>query len=457
MKKAIVPISLIILITCVICYMVASEYKQKGSSGRKTEEADENFVEEANVISDDALIQKGTVILIAKDTKENKLTLRNILGGKAKELAYDGTTQILSRHGEALTADELPIGEILEITFSTHNARLASVKISDNAWSNEKIDKFIIDEEKKTLSIGEDLFELDDNIVVASGDETGELMDITSLDTITLRGFERKIYSIIINSGHGYIRVLNDSYFVGGWIEIGKDIIKPVSEEMLIPVPEGQYTVKVTHKGYLGKEDLTVKRDEETLFDLSKIEIEEVAVGHVQFNLTPDFAQLFIDGEMTDFEERVPLEYGIHRVHAEQAGYIPVDINIKVGSEFANIDIELDMDKSGSSASTSASSKAGGPESADTSSSSGSSSSSSSSTELLLTDNKKIYVEGPAGAEVYLDGTYIGVAPCSAIKVTGQHVITLSKSGYETKSYTINVENDGKDLTISFSELTAKE
>ena len=136
MKKAIVPISLIILITCVICYMVASEYKQKGSSGRKTEEADENFVEEANVISDDALIQKGTVILIAKDTKENKLTLRNILGGKAKELAYDGTTQILSRHGEALTADELPIGEILEITFSTHNARLASVKISDNAWSN---------------------------------------------------------------------------------------------------------------------------------------------------------------------------------------------------------------------------------------------------------------------------------------------------------------------------------
>ena len=73
-----------------------------------------------------------------------------------------------------------------------------------------------------------------------------------------------------------------------------------------------------------------------------------------------------------------------------------------------------------------------------------------------MSDNKKIFIEGPQGAEVYLDGTYVGIAPCSTLKVTGSHTITLSKSGYKPKTYTVNVINDEKDLTLSFSELLAE-
>ena len=233
---------------------------------------------------------------------------------------------------------------------------------------------------------------------------------------------------------------------------------------------EGTYDIKVTNKGYVGRDTLKVTRDKETKLDLSKAEIEEVAIGHVLFKIFPDYAQLYVDGIMTDFEQRVPLEYGIHSIRVELAGYETVHANIRVGSEMANIAIELDKEEnsdssssSSSSSSASSSSSSSASSSSSSSSSSGASSSSSSSTadssnvseNTIISDNKKIYIEGPEGVEVYLDGTYIGIAPCSTLKVTGSHTITLSKSGYETKSYTINVGNDGNDLTMSFSGLTA--
>ena len=55
--------------------------------------------------------------------------------------------------------------------------------------------------------------------------------------------------------------------------------------------------------------------------------------------------------------------------------------------------------------------------------------------------------------EVYLDGNYIGLSPVSFGKTVGSHTITLRKSGFETRSYTIYLYNDGKDTNYSFSEL----
>ena len=69
----------------------------------------------------------------------------------------------------------------------------------------------------------------------------------------------------------------------------------------------------------------------------------------------------------------------------------------------------------------------------------------------------KVYIDNPAGAEVYLDGNYIGVCPVSFQKTSGMHVITLRKSGYETRSYTISVDNEKRDASYSFVELDKKD
>jgi hypothetical protein len=64
-----------------------------------------------------------------------------------------------------------------------------------------------------------------------------------------------------------------------------------------------------------------------------------------------------------------------------------------------------------------------------------------------------VYIDAPEGAEVYLDGNYVGISPCSFKKSSGSHVITLRKSGYETRSYTVQVDDEEKDTSYSFTDL----
>lgn len=481
MKKTVVPTILILVIASLACLTIANRYSKLKRANNpylnKSQEKDNGANTDVNeddspVVSGKRLTAEDTCIVIGKNLEEKQFTLRNIKGGEDKVLNYDGKTGFLTKHDGPLTASEVMPGDIVDVSFTTFDKKLIQVKQSNLAWENKNVTKFIIDDRGKTITIGDELYKMAANSVIASGDLVGKLLDVTDLDTITVKGIDKDVYSIQIEKGHGYIRVSHDSYFVGGWIEIGQDIITLLTESMLIPVPEGTYDIKVTNKGYVGRETLEVTRDKETKLDLSKIEIEEVAIGHVQFDITPDYAQLFVDGIMTDFEERVPLEYGIHSIRAELAGYETVRANIRVGSELANISIELDESLEGDNDVTGGSKKPDGdnPSYVDTAKATEESTTDSStantasnaqdllsdtSKDSIISDNKKIYIEGPSGAEVYLDGAYIGIAPCNTGKVTGNHTITLAKAGYETKSYTISVGNDGNDLTMSFSELNA--
>lgn len=473
MKKTLIPTILILVLSSVICLMVAKAYRDEkhdaaleklngSKSNAVSDDAASTDAPEIPVVDRERLTSEGTFLVVGRNTDEKKISLKSVSGGEENSLIYDGTTTFLTKHEGPMTAAEVMPGDIVDIEFNTHDSKLTKVKQSEKAWEIKEVKRFTIDEKGRTVIVGDELYKMVPFGVIASEDKIGKLLDVTALDTLTVKGIDKDVYSIQIEKGHGYIRISNDSYFVGGWIEVGQEFITIMSENMLIPIPEGTYEIKVTNRGYVGRETLTVKRDKETKLDLSKVEIEEVAIGHVLFTLNPDYAQLYVDGVMTDFEERIPLEYGIHSIRAELAGYETVRTNIRVGSENANITIELDEEKEDTSSS---SSSEGVPDNSSSDSSSSSSEvippvstgSTVTSADAVISDNKQLYIEGPAGAEVYLDGTYIGVAPCHTTKVTGTHTVTLSKTGFETKSYTIQVANDGKDLTMSFSDLTATE
>lgn len=469
MKRAIVPICVIIFIMFVACYLIIMEYaKQKAVDRVKQETEQEN--EAATEIPEGR--EEGIHGLLLSINEENKfMSFQDVSTGKVYELPYESGVKIESQHGDAMTLPQITPGEIFELYYSRATRRLSGLKLSDQVWTYTDVTRFSFDEHKKVMMIGDEAFKFTDDLKLFSQGKEIEIMDVTDIDRLIVRGLDKQVLSVIVDKGHGYLRVLNDTYFVGGWIEIGQEIIKPITEDMLIPVGEGNYTVKVTNRGYAGQEDVTISRDKETALDLSKIEIEEVAIGHILFKIEPDYARLYIDDEITDFEDRVPLEFGVHAIRVECAGYDTIRSNIRVGSDYAEIDITMDEeseDTSGSSSSSSSSSTSSSSTSIVSSNElsstntgtmimpeSGTSSSSSTSTNVpVVSGVQKIHIEQPAGAEVYLDGNYVGIVPASTGKVTGQHVITLSRDGYQTKSYTVNIANDGNDVTFSFSALT---
>ena len=456
LKKALVPILFIIMATLVACYYIITEYNAqkreaaKAASAQATEEKADNT---EDIVDLNELSYECTGTLINKDSDNGTITIQPVEGGDDFLLKYDGTTKFLAKHGNGITVGQLNLGEIVDVTYSVHSGKLKSVQISDKAWTMTDVTKFEIDEKKKSMTIGDETFRIGKDLVVSYGDTLEKIMDVTQLDSLIVKGCDRKVLSITVDRGHGYLRLVNDSYFVGGWIEIGQEIIKPVTSEMLVPVPEGTYHVKVTNKGYAGQEDVVIERDKEAVLDLAKVDIEEIAIGHIEFKINPDFAQLTVDGEMTEFTERVPLEYGVHKVHVEMAGYKSVDTSIKVASEYANVEITLE--KEDEDTQDSATNMLPPSSSQSTMASDNTSSSSTDTSQVVISGTHQIYVEAPEGAEVYLDGNYIGIVPAHTDKVTGQHVLTLSKSGYTTKSYTIMVDTKDMDVTFSFSDLIA--
>lgn len=457
MKKVLVPIVCILLLSILAVYLITTAYQKRNGS------VSGESVETEELVSLDDLIATDTVLLAGKDLTAKKLTIRP-LGDRAEyELIYDGTVPFTNKYGNAITVEEIPAGEILEITYSKHSGVIRSVQVSDENWTLEDVTDFEVNEKKKMITLMGDAYQFDDNIAIFASDAPAALMDLNEMDTITVKGFQRKVCSLIVKRGHGYLRIRNDTYFVGGWIEVGQKIIRRITEDMLLPVPEGSYTVKVSNRGYAGTEKVTVKRDEETVLDLAGIKVEEVAICHVQFKLTPSYAQLYVDDEITDYEERVPLEFGTHRIRVEAAGYQTVNSSVKVGNQYANIEIALDpvdedatedaKDKTPGGAENQTEGVPTGLTSGNDVASATTTPTPSDADHAAVGGSRKIYVEAPVGAEVYLDGNYIGVAPVNVNKVTGSHTITLSKSGSVTKSYTIYVESDDRDVTLSFSDL----
>jgi hypothetical protein len=173
------------------------------------------------------------------------------------------------------------------------------------------------------------------------------------------------------------------------------------------------------------------------------------------------------------------LEYGVYQLEVSADGYLTVKEHIAVGSEVANIEIELTKGESEKSVSsnkkpaslsnndlpTDLSDNTGNTYTTSsttttTSSSSSTTSSSSSSTgmggESSIVQGSRIYIDAPETAEVYFDGIYKGIVPCSFIKESGTHVITLIKDGYETRTFTVTLDNSTENETYSFSALQQK-
>ena len=69
------------------------------------------------------------------------------------------------------------------------------------------------------------------------------------------------------------------------------------------------------------------------------------------------------------------------------------------------------------------------------------------------TTKYKVYIDAPSGVEAYLDGSYIGITPVSFNKAEGSYVVTLRKSGYQTRSYTLQIDAEEKDVNYSFTDL----
>ena len=403
-----------------------------------------------DAIESSVFIYSDTCIVADTDRSASSFTFQNLETGLRYTLTYDSLTYFTDRYDKSITATQVSDGQICNISFNKDEKKLKSLEVASNYFEYTNVSGFKFYNSNTRMEYLKDKYELDENLVVCSGKENIDVLEIADEDVITIRGNGHTVYSISVDRGHGYLSLDNDKYFIDGFIEVDKDIRK-ITEDMVLTVPEGKYSVLISKDGTSAVKEVTVGRNQDAVIDLSDVEIKK-NFGNITFSTDPENATLIIDGEkVNDISKPVKMEYGIHEVIVRADGYETLSKYLSVGTAKAEVEFKLTKlsdsdendDKDDKNTSSDTENKT------DTENKDGNNTAENNENK----NGTKVYIDAPKDAEVYLDGNYIGVVPCSFEKKIGTVVITLKKDGCQTRSYTINLEDINTDSRYSFSEL----
>lgn len=421
---------------------------------------------------------RDTAIVISKNTEASTITFKNMELGRYYTLNYDGATAYYDKYGQALSLEQVRVGEIVNVDFLHRAKRLDSLRLSSETFAFDWVEQFAMETNSREMILNNEVYRLAQDVVVLTEKGIGDRMDINEADVLRVSGHDHLIESIVVERGHGYLRLVNDSFFIGGFLELDHSKIYQVSEDMLLSVPEGTYEVTISNAGCSGAETITVVRDEEYEWDVSEWQ-GEAKYGVLVFTVSPSNAKVYIDGRRVDTDTEQELTYGIHQMVVVAEGYQTISKYIRVSEEYSNMNItmewnggtsESDNNISSNQAETisgndvsanqvssntvSGNTASGNTISGNTTTGGNTASGGTSSDRVPISaSGYKVTIEGPEGVEVFKDGSYIGLAPVSFPKEEGSYIIILRKNGYQTRSYTITVDNSAKDISYSFSAL----
>ena len=457
-------------VVMMLALLITGCTSQASNIGLAKDKANNNVVDTGFSVSTVGSYDSAdTAVVVGVDPGNKAVTLMNMGADRQYTLYYDGTTYVEDKYGGPMTISQIQTGDVVDVYFLKGKRQLASIQMSPEAWIYDSVTNYDLGGLNKTASIGSTTFSLPDNVVIFSEGRRAEVMDIVKQDVISVHGVDHSIYSINVDRGHGYLRLKNDQALIGGWIEVGSAVIREITEDMLLVVPEGSYQVFLSNEGVSAMKDVVIERDKEVVLDVGDLEIARDKTGRILISVTPGDAEVKIDGKDVDISRAVDLPYGIHQVRLEADGYDSLTKYIQVGSEYAKISFTLEKKKEPVEEDSTISRN-------DLESEKGSEKelekpeeqeigldesflpkkpeeTSVSENTLTPSSTNKVYIDAPEGVEVYVDSNYIGISPISFKKYAGSHTVTLRKNGYLTKSYTIYLYNDDEDITYSFSDL----
>ena len=415
-----------------------------------------------------------TAVVLSTDERNKAVTLINMDTGKQYTLYYDGTTYVQDKYNGPMTISQIKAGDVVDVTFLKGKKQLASIKLSPEAWVYNDVYNYDLTGANKTASIGSQTYALPEGVVVLSEGRRVDKAEVVSQDVVTISGIAHKIYSVSVDKGHGYLSLKNEQPLLGGWVEVGNSVIRQITEDMLLVVPEGTYQVTLSNNGIGCVKNVTIERDKEVVLDVDDIEIPEDKTGKILFNVSPDTAKVSVDGKPVDISKAVELTYGIHRVEATASGYDTLTKHIQVGSEYATISFTLEETRKEDRDSVSGNSITRDPwedtyTPADVNSVSDDTLSSVSDNTLRSSKNGAVEVHVKEwGTDKELKGVTVRLqiedskekitydrskdSPCSFTKDqdADTYRFILSKSGYKTKTFEPDLEDADKDETIYF-------
>lgn len=440
--------------------------------------------------------------VLKKVDMDNKLvTLFDISSNQDVILSYTGGSNILDKYGQVISIEQLPVGVMVDASYEMDDSKLIKMQQSKKGWEYVDVSDVNINADTNAIQAAASKYKYNKNTMVFENNKQIGMEDIASQDELTLRGYKEMVWSITVNKGHGIVKLSHYIEFLGGNITVGYEDEEQITDKTEITAREGRCNITVETGEFTATKSVVVKRNKINVVSLANLGPTGVKMGKVTFDITPFGADLFVDTRLASYANPIRLTYGMHSVKVSLDGYTTFDGTLNVNEAGKTIKIVLPKADSSQTAATSGTAnnsntsgtnkntnsntntQSGTNTQSNTNNSNTASNSGSTDTQNNNTLNSnntqnntntsntannsnnqttsnnapdighKIYIQNPEGASVYLDGKYLGKSPGGFKKVTGSHVLTFIRQGYTTKSYTVDISNDGKDTYFSLPNL----
>lgn len=402
-----------------------------------------------------------TGVVTKINTGLQNITIYNISNDLEITLMYTGGTNVTSKNNNIMSMNEINLGDIVDAYFLSSSSKLIKLQISPSSWEYKNVSNYKVNETDRQMQIGSTLYQYGNQIVMFNGENEFTFSELDEQDLLDIKGVGQSVYSIVLAKGHGYIRFSNYKDFIGGTVEVGNNIFMPVKKDMIIVVREGSYRLTLENGDLKGIKYITVARDEDVTVDMGEYRKEAEQTVSVQFKVTPASAKLYINDVDTDYKNPVELPFGEYDICVTARGYTDYTGTLMIGEDskaYEEVSIDLvEAPVTETPAITNTPVTAAPTNSIDSTapaSTDGPTASPSSTEAATVTDaDHVISIRSPIGAQVYVNGTYKGEVPVSFEKQIGTLSILLSQSGYQSKSYTVEVKDDNKDAVYQFSDM----
>ncbi|WP_022749444.1 hypothetical protein [Lachnobacterium bovis] len=251
-------------------------------------------------------------------------------------------TKITNKYGNDISLGQITPGKIINLDSISKVGKVGKISVSPNTWNYTKIKKFSLNEEKRQITVGKDTYTYDDRLIVFSGNEMIELNKISSKDEIALEGKGKSIYSIVVTTGHGTLKLKNTGLFEGSFLQLDNRAFVNITKDLTMDVQEGKYLLAVANDGWGGSKEIVINRGKTTEVDLDEIKGPGPSYGKILFAPNVINAMIFIDGRQVDYANPISLRYGKHILKVMAAGYTTMNKILYVNSPEGTVAITME-------------------------------------------------------------------------------------------------------------------
>ncbi len=469
---------LLIIISTVILFLPEEKPKKKNPAPTAT-------VTPTGAITPIPAETETLAVVLEVDTEVKMITVYDVEAEETKRLVYTGATSFYDGYGIQLAVKQLNPGDMYRFYINTKEEWVSNAyeavdrrenPQSTKVWEKTGIDYMTIDQGK--ISFRDQNYRFSEGVCVMSNGRQITLGDLQpTVDIVTVRGVGQVIYEIVVTKGHGYITLKNHEDFIGGVITIGSTRVDSIYEDATYLVREGTYNVAVECGKYAGKEDITVARDATAVFDVFEYGSGPIKKGWLTINIDPLGADLYIDGVKTAYTDGIELEYGTYRFEFSEGGYTSYNATVLIDQPKQSLSVFLTEQKNDETnpednddTTTDPNAPEEGDDTTDDTGTSGEdtgdgtgNTSEDNPLEGIMTSvsvtglgynlalDNAVYILGPGGAEIYLDGEYLGTAPMDFEKIIGSCLITIIRTDGAVKNVNYYEQDNGEDCYYNFS------